>query len=622
VHEATGGYVVTAFDAGNLQPVALRLRQEHPEARIIIAADNDAWTEGNPGLTKAKSAAKACSGQVVFPRFTHDETQPTDFNDLFCLEGIEQVKTQLEPTSIPEEEKTAQGGSQASQLIRLVSEFEFFHSTDQEAYARVPVGTHQEVWKLNSTRFRQILKRTFFNETGKALGNQARQDAMGVLEAKALYEGPCCPVHLRVAQHKQSVVIDLCDADWRVVEITKVGWTVLSQSPVQFRRVKGMLPLPIPTRDENLAELQHLVNVRDASDLKLIVGWLVGALHPTGPYPVLVIHGEQGSAKTTTMKMLRRLLDPHTLPFRSEPSEERDLMIGANNNHIMAFDNLSRMPPWLSDSLCRLATGGGFATRQLYTDDEEQIFGIEELTTRPDLLDRSILLYLPAFSDENPLILEEELEKKFVKAHPRLLGALFTAVSTALKGKHAVKLSHHPRMADFATWVEAAGPAFGWEPEEFLEGYMANRQAADTMALDSSLLPPALHMLLQESPQWTGTATNLLASLNQLVDEDTRRQRGWPKQPNWLSNALRRLTPVLRSTGISVKFQKGKDRLIVIERLEQARNFASIASLPSSKEAQSNALPLLGDAKDDKDAKITPLSPVPSLEEPLERIEI
>ena len=141
---------------------------------------------------------------------------------------------------------------------------------------------------------------------------------MGVLEAKALYEGPCCPVHLRVAQHEQSVIIDLCDSDWQVVEITKDGWTVRSQSHVHFRRVKGMLPLPIPTQGGNLDELQHLVNVRDVSDLKLIVGWLVGALHPAGPYPILVIHGEQGSAKSTLEKILRRLIDPHTIPFRSE----------------------------------------------------------------------------------------------------------------------------------------------------------------------------------------------------------------------------------------------------------------------------------------------------------------
>jgi len=345
----------------------------------------------------------------------------------------------------------------------------------------------------------------------------------------------------------------------------------------------------------------------------------------------LVIHGEQGSGKSTLEKILRRLIDPHIIPFRSEPRDERDLMIGANNNHVVAFDNLSRLPPWLSDSLCRLSTGGGFATRQLYSDDEEVIFqaqrpilfnGIEELTTRPDLLDRSILLYLSAFSDEHPRIPEEELEKKFLEAHPKLLGALFNAVSTALKRKHEVRLSFHPRMADFVTWVEAAAPALGWKSEDFLETYIANRQAADTMALDSSLVPPALGKFLQETPKWTGTATTLLATLNQLVDDDTRRQRGWPKQPNWLSNALRRLIPVLRTAGISVAFQKGKDRLIVIERQEQSRKIASIASLPSLKDEQLPVLPLRGDAKDDKDAKMRPLSPVLPLEEPVERIEI
>ncbi len=123
---------------------------------------------------------------------------------------------------------------------------------------------------------------------------------------------------------------------------------------------------------------------------------------------MLVLHGEQGSAKSTLVRILRALIDPNTAALRAAPRDERDLVIAARNSWCLALDNLSHLPDWLSDALCRLATGSGFATRELYTDAEETIFaaqrpivlnGIEELATRGDLLDRALLLYLPAIPE-------------------------------------------------------------------------------------------------------------------------------------------------------------------------------------------------------------------------------
>jgi hypothetical protein len=83
---------------------------------------------------------------------------------------------------------------------------------------------------------------------------------------------------------------------------------------------------------------------------------------------------EKGSAKTVLSKLLKALVDPNAAPVRALSREERELMIAANNGHLLAFDNLSGLPNWLSDALCRLASGGSFAVRQLYTDDEEVLF--------------------------------------------------------------------------------------------------------------------------------------------------------------------------------------------------------------------------------------------------------
>src|SRR5262249_15433129 len=158
-----------------------------------------------------------------------------------------------------------------------------------------------------------------------------------------------------------------------------------------------------PDQGGSIDALRHFINVAGRDDFVLVVAWLLAALRPHGPYPLLTISGEQGSAKTVLSKLLRSLVDPNVAPVRALAREERDLMIAANNGHLVAFDNVSTVSPWLSDALCRLASGGSFAIRQLYTDADEMLFdaarpiilnSIEDVVTRPDLTDRALFLML------------------------------------------------------------------------------------------------------------------------------------------------------------------------------------------------------------------------------------
>src|SRR5262249_27076965 len=149
------------------------------------------------------------------------------------------------------------------------------------------------------------------------------------------------------------------------------------------------------------------------------------------------------------------------------------------NSWVTCWDNLSKLPIWLSDALCRLATGGAFATRQLYTDDEEILFkfqrpciinGIEEVATRSDLIDRTLMLTLPPISPEDR-IPEQEFWEQFYEARPKILGALLDAVSGALRRLPTVYVDQSPRMADFARWATAGEAALGMRPGEFLKAY-------------------------------------------------------------------------------------------------------------------------------------------------------
>jgi hypothetical protein len=278
-------------------------------------------------------------------------------------------------------------------LIDIARSEDLFHTAIGIAFADIVIGGRRETWPIRSKRFRAFLRRSHYQATGEAVSAAEIRSAIDLLEARAQFDGPERAVHVRTADHAGHIFLDLADEHWRAVHIGPDGWRVVECPPVRFRRPAGMVPLPVPERGGGSIEtLNSFLNLSSRNDFVLIVAWLLAALRRRGPYPLLAISGEQGSAKTVLSKLLKALIDPNAAPVRSLSREERKLMIAANNGYLLAFDNLSGLPNWLSDALCRLATGGSFAVRQLYTDDEEMLFeaarpillnGIEEVISRP-----------------------------------------------------------------------------------------------------------------------------------------------------------------------------------------------------------------------------------------------
>jgi hypothetical protein len=245
---------------------------------------------------------------------------------------------------------------------------ELFHTAEGTAYADlIKEEGQRETWPIRGKRFRLWLRRKYYEATGTAPSAGAINSELDLLEARALFDGPERKVHVRVAEREGRFYIDLANNRWQAVEITSDAWRVIESPPVRFRRPPGMLPLPTPEHGGSVEPLRAFVYLANRDDFVLVVAWLLAALRPHGPYPVLAISGEQGSAKTVLSKLLRSLVDPNVAPVRSLVREERDLMIAANNGHLLAFDNVSSVSAWLSDALCRIASGGGFAIRQLFT---------------------------------------------------------------------------------------------------------------------------------------------------------------------------------------------------------------------------------------------------------------
>ena len=446
--------------------------------------------------------------------------------------------------------------TQSQVLLKLAREdgVECWATPEGLPYITVPVDGHREHHRLGERGSRDWLARRFYEEQEKAPSAQALQDAIGVLRGEALWGGAeRREVYVRHAAVGDAIYVDLGDADWRAVEVDAHGWRIVTDPPVRFRRPRGMLPLPEPERGANLnAVLRPLLNVDD-DGWKLVVGFLVGTMAPAGPYPLLGLHGEMGTAKSSAARTLRGLIDPNVAPLRSEPRDERDLVIAASNGRIVALDNVSHLPPSLSDALCRLATGGGFATRELYSDSEEVIFsetrpaiitGIGDVATRGDLIDRTIAVTLEPIPEGDRLT-EATLRERFEDRAPHAFGALLTAASTALRRLPEVSLERLPRMADHARWVEAAAPALGWESGSYIAVYDSMRRSAVETALEASPLTEPLRTIAVGGRE--GTATELLAELAELVGDQVARSRSWPKSARGLSAALRRLAPDLRS---------------------------------------------------------------------------
>jgi hypothetical protein len=447
-------------------------------------------------------------------------------------------------------------------LLNVATAAQFFHASDGTGFADLIIDGHRETWPLRSKRFQAWLRQQYYERTWDAPSPAALNAALNVLEAQAQFDGPQHKVSVRLAEHDGRIYLDLADEFWRCIEIGAHGWRIAEDPSVRFRRSAGMQPLPLPVRGGSIEYLAPFLNLANDNDFVLVVAWLLGALRAGGPYPVLAIAGEQGSAKTVLSKLLRAVIDPSVAPIRALPRDERELFIAASNGHVLAFDNLSGLPPWLSDTLCRLTSGGAFSTRRLFTDGDEILFaaarpvilnGIEDFITRADLADRAILLMLAPIAEWQRRA-ESALWQEFELARPYILGALLDAAAHGLHMLPQVRLKRLPRMADFALWATACESAF--RPAGTLEvAYSNNRRYAIENMVDAD--PVAAHVceIMADRTHWTGSASDLwLVGTNAAGNPVVGNRSGWPKNARSLAGRLRRAQTLLRTIGIEIVF--------------------------------------------------------------------
>ncbi len=536
---------------------------------VIIWADND--DSGRSYREKVTSVLRDLDCQISWVDIgklgfadTADSFDWLKNNDTASRADIEALPLIQPEEKDDEPDQLSTGGLSISQtLIELTRECELFTSSDDIAFATIQVNGHYETWAIKSKGFNRWLTGEFFRATGSAVNSQSFNEALSVLEAKARYEGDVYPVFLRMAENGENFYLDLANNDWEVIEVSENGWRVTSNSPVKFTRSSGMLPLPNPVTGGSLELLRSFINLHNDDDYTILISYLLYSFSPKGPYPVLIIQGEQGSAKSTFGKLLRSLIDPSSAPLRATPKGERDLMIAAQNGWLLSYDNLSHLPSWLSDALCRLSTGSGFSTRELYTNSDETIFhasrpvclnGITEFAIRDDLLDRSLILKLPPIPEDKRRS-EQQLWQEFEKNQQMILGAILDGLAGVIKNMPQVKLESHPRMADFARFSVAVEMELGWTEGRFIKAYENNRISGIVMAVEADPVAQTIRNWDSEYP-WEGTATDLYKELKERADDVISSSKAWPETPNALGNKLRRIQPSLRKLGIEISFDR------------------------------------------------------------------
>ncbi len=456
-------------------------------------------------------------------------------------------------------------GTVAVRVVNMVEDLGviLFHDEEREAYVRFKHNDRCRTVKVQSRDFKLWVNKEYYDATGAALEESNISTAISNLEAKAIYDGDEHKLNVRIAEHDSAFWYDL--GDGRAVRIDGRGWEIVQDPPIlfkQFQHQKVQAEAAI-ARSEEIYQLFDFVRIRNVESQLLFIANLVTSLIPDIPHPIDVFHGVKGASKTTACKIKKELIDPSVLSSMSPPQKPVEFIQTASHHSYFFLDNLSSMPEWLNDALCRIVTGEGISKRRLYTDDSDVIYsvrrslslnGINLIATKPDLLDRALLFELePIESHERRD--ESELWAHFNSVKPKILGALFTVLSNAKAEYPEIKLEEKPRMADFAHWGCAVARALGKQDEDFIRAYQGNIGIQNTEALEASPVAQIILALMENRNMWEGSPTELLDELMSIAEDkkiDTNTKK-FPRDVNWVWRRLQEVNPNLKEVGIKVR---------------------------------------------------------------------
>jgi hypothetical protein len=459
-----------------------------------------------------------------------------------------------------EEDGGGRGPSQATRLVNLANRMYDFGVTRTGDPFAVPREGGYVVRMLRGGRpaFRPELASALYAADGTAPNGSALTDAIAVLEGQAQQADPV-ELALRIAKNENALLLDLGDVTGRVIAVTADGWMALDRSPVLFRRTAATLPLPDPVGGQDLDDtLFRLLNVSKA-DRKLMKAWLVHQLWPDIAHVIVRLTGRDGTAKTSATRIMRSLIDPSAAPTRAMPKDETDWIIAVNAALVAAIDNVSAIPDWLSDAMCRASTGEGLMRRKLYTDQDVSILsarriimlnGIDATIRRADFARRIADFELEQIKKIKS---DGEVEAEWNRVHPYALGGLLDLTVSTLRKLPGTILAGDEEsltMNMFARIAKAID-----EPALTLYIKRLGTAAADVVESDPFARALIEFIGKQSQRKWSGLASELVAA----IPGPDPLPKGWPRDPTRFGVWVKRFARVLEtSAGIRITKEERK----------------------------------------------------------------
>jgi hypothetical protein len=454
----------------------------------------------------------------------------------------------------------------AEQIISEVldSEAILFHDQHNEPYI-AQFGNGSKVIRLTSKEFANWIAYYYWQKERKTIPRDADKQVVQTLVAYALFEGQSYQLDVRLSRNENEIWYDL--ADGRAVKVTAEKWQIVDTPPVLFRRLQQKQQVE-PENDGVLESLRSYINVASDDDWLLFLVFVVSAFVPNFPHPLLILYGPQGAGKTTPMRVIKELVDPSVVQGMPLPDRIPEFVQLADHHAFLFFDNLSNMPTKMSDALARAATGDSFSKRQLFTDSDDVVYriqktialnGINQVITKPDLLDRAILIKLKRITPDQRQP-EADFWAAFNFEKSQILGAIFDTLVKAITIYPNIELSEVPRMADFTRWGCAIAEATGYGQDAFVQAYKDNINRQNEEAIEASPVAKAVIEFMKEYESWQGTAEELLKTLNLKFGMSSISSSPlWPKAPEWMSRRLNDVETNLNAIGIRIEFVRTPD---------------------------------------------------------------
>lgn len=439
----------------------------------------------------------------------------------------------------------------------------FYHDRAESPYVCVAKDGIIQYMEVYGSGYRNYIRYLFYERYQKAVPKDALQRVLDTLAVKAQIEGKEITPAYRCAYHAGKIYYYLADREQTVICIDENGYRVIAESPVPFIKKQNMLEQVLPKRSKDSLKKMGMKYWQFATADDRILHWilLISRFIAEGSQPLVYYFGDRGSAKSTSMRLDKMIVDPSEIDIKALPKSISDAVAAVSNQYMVSFDNVSRISDELSDIFCIVATHGYYSKKMLYSNNQEfaiklnarvSFSGITNLSTKPDLIDRMVCLKLNRIDSSNRRT-EEEIMKEFQTDLPYILDKIFRILSKAIPIYNDLKLERLPRMADFAKWGYAIAEALGYGGERFLRIYENNQaDLLENLVSEDSLITVLIEAMKKQN-YFKGTVTELLVSLTNMAEKmeiDTR--VGWARDASSLSRKLYENQSVLCMFGISV----------------------------------------------------------------------